>query len=153
MSARVAPGGLLTTLAAIAVAVVLAACGGGRGAHGDAPAAVRSTVRRAFTAVADDRGAAFCALATPALQAVLAHATHGASCRRVVTLVATRLSFAQREALRHVQIAAVTVSGDRATVSDGALSATRGSLSGFIGGGASATALARQPDGSWKLDG
>ncbi len=145
ISPRAALAGALGT-------AVLGVAGCGGGGNPDA-AKVRQTVRQALAALADGNGAAFCSLATLAAQAELTRATPGATCPQVVDAISRRLSAEVRLGLRHARVGTVTITGDHASIRAGEITATRGSLAGFLRSSAPPTKLARQPDGSWRISG
>ena len=148
---RTVVGFLVAGLAGVA----LAACGAGSHHSPADPqsAAVRQTMHRALVALADGHGRAFCRLVSTRMRAALAHATHGASCPRVVTLVATRLDAGQKQALRQVSVGAVTVAGRGATVPNDSVSSAGGPLRTFLGARRGATLLTRQSSGRWQISG
>lgn len=139
-------------LAALAVSVLIAGCGGG-GSSGNDASKVEQTVTTAFHALAAGDGATLCGLATPAGQRTLASALPHSNCANVIKLVSLHLTAAEKAALQSVKIKKVTINGDHATVSDADLTSSRGSLKGFIRSGSAPTRLTRQSDGSWKLSG
>lgn len=136
----------------LAVAAAVAGCGGGGGRGADA-AKVKQTVRRALTALADGNGPAFCALATAGARAELARTTPGATCPDVVTRISHQLSPAVKVGLRHARVGMVTVNGDHASIRDGNITSTRGTLKGFLQASAPPTKLTRQSNGTWKIAG
>jgi hypothetical protein len=136
----------------LAVAVLgLAGCGGG-GANADA-AKVKQTVERALAALADGNGPAFCALATTGAQAELARTTPGASCADVVRRISNQLSDQVRLGLRHARVGKVTLAGGHASIRAGDITATQGTVKGFLQASAAPTKLTRQSDGTWKIAG
>jgi hypothetical protein len=137
---------------AVWIAVIAAGCGASAHPRATSAAQVKLTVRTALGDLADGNGQAFCALATPAGQAKLAGTLHGYTCPTLVQLVAGHLSPATRIGLRHVQVRAVTVRGATATVRAADITATAGSLKGFLNDGGTPTTLIRQRDGSWKIN-
>jgi hypothetical protein len=140
-----------TPLAALAGALALAACGGG-GGHGASDAAkVKQTVQKALAALANHDGAGFCALTTKAAEDELAKTSPGATCTQVVGRISDQLSDDVRVGLRHAQIGKVTFHGDRASIRAGQITATQGTLKGFLQASAPPTNLARQSDGTWKI--
>jgi hypothetical protein len=136
----------------LAVAAAAAGCGGGGGGGADA-AKVKQTVRRALAALADGNGPAFCALATAGARAELARTTPGATCPDVVTRISHQLSPAVMVGLRHARVGTVTVNGDHASIRDGNITSTRGTLKGFLQASAPPTKLTRQSNGTWKIAG
>jgi hypothetical protein len=140
---------------ALAFSITVIAAGCGASAHPRATSAqqVKLTVRTALRDLANGDGQAFCALATPAGRAKLAGTLHGYTCPALVGLVAGHLSPETRAALRHVQVSAVTVHGATATVEAADITATVGSLKGFLNDGGTPTSLVRQRDGSWRING
>jgi hypothetical protein len=135
---------------AVAVSVAVAGCGGGGGADA---AKVKQTVRRALTALADGNGPAFCALATAGAQAELARTTPGAGCPQVVRRISHQLSPKVKLGLRNARVGTVTVDGDHASIRDGDITSTRGTLKGFLQASAPPTRLSRQSSGTWKISG
>jgi hypothetical protein len=131
---------------------LLAVAGCGGGSRADA-AKVKQTVRRALTALADGNGPAFCALATPGAQAQLARTIPGASCPQVVDRISHQLSPQVKLGLRHARVGAVSISGDHASIRNGAITSTRGRLKGFLQASGPPTRLTRQSDGTWKIAG
>jgi hypothetical protein len=140
--------GLIT---ALLTGTLVAGCGGGGG--GSDVTNVKQSLTRELAALADGDGATACSLATAAGQARLEQAVSGASCERVVKLLAERLPAQVKAGLRSAQINKVTVNGDTATVQDADITSTRGSLSGFLQPGSAPTVLKKQPDGTWKISG
>jgi hypothetical protein len=140
---------LTGALSAAVLAVAATGCGGGRA---DA-AKVKQTVQQALTALADGNGPGFCALATAGAQAELARTTPGASCPDVVTRISRQLSPKVKLALRHARVGTVTITGDRASIRDGSITSTQGTLTGFLQASAPPTKLARQSNGTWKIAG
>jgi hypothetical protein len=145
ISPRAALAGALGT-------AVLGVAGCGAGANADA-AKVRQTVGQALAALADGNGAAFCSLATLAAQAELTRTSPGATCPQVVDGISRRLSSEVRLGLRHARVGTVTIAGGHASIRAAEITATRGSLVGFLRSPAPPTKLTRQPDGSWKISG
>jgi hypothetical protein len=136
---------------AISIALIAAGCGA---ATGPPPAArVKQTVRTALADLADSDGRAFCALATPAGRAKLAGTLHGYTCPELVQLVAGHLSPATRTGLQHAEVTRVTIDGSKATVRAADITATAGTLKGFLNDGGVPTALIRERDGSWEING
>jgi hypothetical protein len=135
---------------AVAVSVAAAGCGGGGGADA---AKVKQTVRRALTALADGNGPAFCALATAGAQAELARTTPGAGCPQVVRRISRQLSPNVKLGLRNARVGTVTINGDHASIRDGDITSTRGTLKGFLQASAPPTRLSRQSSGTWKISG
>jgi hypothetical protein len=140
----------LTGALGLAVAVAVAGCGGGSGADA---AKVKQTVRRALTALADGNGPAFCALATAGAQAELARTTPGAGCPQVVRRISHQLSPKVKLALRNARVGTVTIKGDHASIRDGDITSTQGTLKGFLQASAPPTRLTRQSSGTWKISG
>jgi hypothetical protein len=140
----------LTGALGLAVSVAVAGCGGGGGADA---AKVKQTVRRALTALADGNGPAFCALATAGAQAELARTTPGAGCPQVVRRISHQLSPKVKLGLRNARVGTVTVNGDHASIRDGDITSTRGTLKGFLQASAPPTRLSRQSSGTWKISG
>ena len=136
----------------LVVAAAVAGCGGGGGGGADA-AKVKQTVRQALTALADGNGPAFCALATAGAQAELARTTPGARCPQVVRTITHQLSPQVKLGLRHARVGTVTINGDHASIRDGNITSTRGTLKGFLQASAPPTKLTRQSDGTWKIAG
>ena len=136
----------------LAVTAAAAGCGGGGGGGADA-AKVKQTVRRALAALADGNGPAFCALATAGARAELARTTPGATCPDVVTRISHQLSPAVKVGLRHARVGTVSVNGDHASIRDGNITSTRGTLKGFLQASAPPTKLTRQSNGTWKIAG
>jgi hypothetical protein len=139
-------------LAGMLGAAVLGVIGCGAGGNADA-AKVKQTVRQALAALADGNGAVFCSLATLAAQAELTRTTPGATCPQVVDGISRRLSPEVRLGLRHARVGTVTVAGGHASIRAGEITATRGSLVGFLQSSAPPTKFARQSDGSWRISG
>jgi hypothetical protein len=135
---------------AVSVSVAVGGCGGGGGADA---AKVKQTVRRALTALADGNGPAFCALATAGAQAELARTTPGARCPQVVRRISHQLSPKVRLGLRNARVGTVTINGEHASIRDGDITSTRGTLKGFLQASAPPTRLTRQPSGTWKISG
>jgi hypothetical protein len=142
----------LTGALGLAVAVSVAAAGCGGGGRADA-AKVKQTVRRALTALADGNGPAFCALATAGAQAELARTTPGAGCPQVVRRISHQLSPKVKLALRNARVGTVTIKDDQASIRDGDITSTRGTLKGFLQASAPPTRLTRQSSGTWKISG
>jgi hypothetical protein len=142
----------LTGALGLAVAVSVAAAGCGGGGRADA-AKVKQTVRRALTALADGNGPAFCALATAGAQAELARTTPGAGCPQVVRRISRQLSPNVKLGLRNARVGTVTINGDHASIRDGDITSTRGTLKGFLQASAPPTRLSRQSSGTWKISG
>jgi hypothetical protein len=136
------------TLAAVVLSV--AGCGAGGGADA---AAVKRTVQRALTALADGDGAAFCALATPSARAELRRTTPGATCPEVVRRISEQLTPPITLALRHARVGAVTLRGNRASIRAGQITSAQGSLKGFLQAAAPPTTLVRQANGTWRITG
>jgi hypothetical protein len=137
----------------VAVGALLAACGSSSSSSSGDASAVKSTLKRAFHAVATGDGPGFCSLATPAGQKTLANAIPNASCATVIRKVSTQLSAAQKAALNSVQIKKVKITGSQATVSASDITSTSGSLKGFLQPGSAPSVLTKQSDGSWKISG
>jgi hypothetical protein len=144
---------LRLTGALSAAALTAAGCGGGGGGGAADAAKVKATVEQALTALADGKGPAFCALATAGAQAEFARTTPGASCPDVVTRISRQLSPKVKLALRHARVGTVTITGDRASIRDGSITSTQGTLTGFLQASAPPTKLARQSNGTWKIAG
>jgi hypothetical protein len=142
----------LTGALGLAVAVSVAAAGCGGGGRADA-AKVKQTVRRALTALADGNGPAFCALATAGAQAELARTTPGAGCQEVVRRISRQLSPNVKLGLRNARVGTVTINGGHASIRDGDITSTRGTLKGFLQASAPPTRLSRQSSGTWKISG
>ncbi len=145
ISARTRLAGALGT-----AALAVTGCGGGQGAD---IAKVKQTIQRAFVALADGHGSAFCALATPGARAELARTTPGASCPQVVGSISRQLSSEVKLALRHARVRTVSVDGDRASVRARDITSRGGTLTGFLQQSAAPTKLVRRSDGSWKISG
>ena len=96
----------------VSIAVLLAACGGGGGSSSDE---VRSTWKDAATAAAEGDGTHFCALVTSAGKRAITSQT-SLPCEDSVRLLGSRLSAADKAAIRGAKITKVTVHGDDATV-------------------------------------
>jgi hypothetical protein len=94
-----------------------------------------------------------CSLATKDGQAALAKAIPHASCTQVVDLVSAHLSSAEKQALQSAKVGKVTIDGSHASVSDSAITSSKGSLKGFLTAGSAPTKLTKQSDGSWKISG
>lgn len=126
----------------VGVTVAVAGCGGGGNASSDA---VRSTWRTAAAAVAGGDATGFCKLVTSAGKQAITSQT-SLPCEDSVRLLGSRLTAADRTAIRNAKITKVEVRGDNATVSY----VTRPSLAavGFTG----RTSLHRS-DGRWLLVG
>lgn len=137
-------------VAALLAAVALAGCGG---RESNDVAAVKKTLTRTLSALADGDGATVCSLATPSGQAELRSAVPGATCEHVVRLVATKLTPELKDGLRSAHINMVTVHERTATVDDRDITSTRGNLKGFRDPGSPATVFMKQPDGTWKISG
>jgi hypothetical protein len=152
ISWRVRLTGALGLAVAVSVSVAVAGCGGGGGGGADA-ASVKQTVRRALTALADGDGPAFCALATAGAQAELARTTPGAGCPQVVRRISHQLSPKVKLALRNARVGTVTIKDDQASIRDGDITSTRGTLKGFLQASAPPTRLTRQSSGTWKISG
>lgn len=140
---------------ALALCALVGACGSSSSASSTADNAtqVKHTLTTVFHALASGDGKTLCSLATPQGRQRLAAALPHTSCAGIVKLVTAHLSHAQKAALASIQIKKVTVHGSVATVSDTAITSTRGSLAGFIQPGSAPTTLTKQPDGSWKISG
>jgi hypothetical protein len=136
----------------VCLAVLAAGCGASGHSRPTSVQQVKLIVRTALGDLADGDGQAFCALATPAGQAKLAGTLHGYTCPTLVRLVAGHLSPATRTGLLHVRVSTVTVRGATATVRATDITATVGSLKGFLNDGGTPTTLVRQRDGTWKID-
>jgi hypothetical protein len=138
----------------VTLALIVAGCGSTHsrdGRPGDA-AQVRRTVEMALSDLAHADGAAFCALATRAGQAQLARTLPGYSCAKLIKFVGDHLSQPARTGLLHARVGRVTISGSTAEVSAADITASQGSIKGFLNDGGKPTRLIRQPDGSWKID-
>jgi hypothetical protein len=140
-------------VAIVAVAVALAACGGASRSRAADVARVKQVVHRALADLAAGDGRDFCGLATPAGQAALGRALPGYTCVALVVRLSRQLTPAERTGLAHAQARKVTIDGGRATVRDADIVATRGTLTGFLSADSAPTTLARQSDGSWKIEG
>jgi hypothetical protein len=143
--------GLLVT--ALALTVILAGCGGSSAPANPQIAKVKTTVIRAFRALADGDGETVCALSTAAGRKTLAASLPHTSCAKVVTLASKRLTASQRAALASIVVRHVAIQSGRAAVTDSDLGSRHGSLKGFIDPGSEPTRLGQQADGSWKLSG
>ncbi len=138
--------------AAVSVTGIVTGCGGS-GSAGTADAGkVKQTVRAALADLANADGRGFCSLATRTGRAKLAGTLHGYNCVQLVNLVGGHLSPATKAGLLHAQVKRVTIKGSTASVKAADITATRGSLKGFLNDGGRATILTRQPDGSWKIN-
>jgi hypothetical protein len=93
------------------------------------------------------------ALATTGAQAELARTTPGASCADVVRRISNQLSDQVRLGLRHARVGKVTLAGGHASIRAGDITATQGTVKGFLQASAAPTKLTRQSDGSWKIAG
>jgi hypothetical protein len=138
---------------AVSIGVIATGCGGSGDSRAKAAARVERTVRTALADLADSEGRAFCALATRAGRAKLAGTLHGYTCPTLVELVAGHLSPATRTGLQHVEVTRVTIHGRQATVRAADITATAGTLKGFLNDGGKPTTLVRQRDGSWRING
>jgi hypothetical protein len=141
--------------AAVSLAVFASACG-----STDHPsvrpadvARVKQTVHAALADLARGDGKGFCTLATRAGQAELARTLPGYGCAKLIDYVAAHLSAPARTGLLHSQVQRVTIDGSTAKVNSADITATQGSLTGFLDDGGKPTTLVRQPDGSWKING
>jgi hypothetical protein len=138
----------------LGVSAALAGCGSNpRPTAGVDAAAIKTTITRAFRALAAGDGVVVCALTTASGRRTLAASLPHASCAQVVALASRRLTSAQRAALASIEVKHVALSGGDATVTATDLRSRRGSLTGFIDRGSAPTELTRQPDGSWKISG
>lgn len=141
----------LALAAAVAAGAVAAGCGSA--SDGASTAQVKQAVRAALADLGAGRGAAFCALATPAEQTHLARAFARHSCGAAMQGLAAGLSPAHRTALAHARVTKVTVTGARATVSASAITSTDGSLKGFLNDHGTPTTLVRRSNGRWLIAG
>ncbi|HEY5429650.1 MAG TPA: hypothetical protein VIK04_11080 [Solirubrobacteraceae bacterium] len=146
MISRRLPVALVASLGVIATG-----CGGSGDARATAVAQIKRTVATALADLAHGDGRAFCALATRAGQAKLAGTLHGYTCPTLVELVAGHLSPATRAGLAHAEVARLTIDGSKATVRAADITATEGTLKGFLDDGGKPTTLIRQRDGRWKI--
>ncbi len=140
------------TLAVAAVSVAVVGCGGSGSSSSDT-AAVQQTLTKVLHALGSGDGTTVCALATKDGQATLAKAVPHSTCAQVVDLVSAHLSSAEKQGLQNAKVGKVTISGNNASVSDTAITSTKGSLKGFLQAGAAPTKLTKQSDGTWKISG
>jgi hypothetical protein len=138
-------------LAATAVSLMIASCGGSSSSND--VAGVQQTVTRVLHALGKEDGTTVCSLATKAGQAVLAKAVPNSTCVQVVDLVSAHLSPAQKAGLESAKVGQVKIDGSHATVPDHAITSSKGSLKGFLEAGSAPTRLTKQADGSWKISG
>jgi hypothetical protein len=136
---------------ALVISITLAACGSSSSSNDGA--AVKQTMTRALHALATGDGTTLCSLATPAGRKTLAAALPHQSCPSIVKLVSAHLSPALREGLASVKVKRVTISGNRATISDTDITSSQGTLQGFIQPNSPPTQLTKESDGSWKISG
>ena len=139
-------------LAAIAVMAGVVGCGGSSSSASDT-AAVQQTVTKVLHALGSGDGKTVCSLATKDGQSALAKAVPHSTCAQVVDLVSVHLSSAVKQALESAKVGKVTISGNHASVSDSAITSSKGSLKGFLQTGSAPTKLTKQSDGSWKISG
>ena len=102
----------------LACLALLPGCGGDDEATPPAPTPeqqVRTVWRGAANAAASGDGTAFCAAVAPAGKVKLTARTQ-LRCEDTITLLSSRLSPADRQAILSAQVTAVTVTGDRAIV-------------------------------------
>ncbi|HEY3727266.1 MAG TPA: hypothetical protein VGL51_08845 [Solirubrobacteraceae bacterium] len=131
------------------MSLTIVGCGsGGSGDTGQ----VQQTLTKVLHALGSGDGATVCSLATKAGQNALANAGHS-TCQQVVKLVSDHLSPAQKTALENAKVGKVTIDGKHATVSDSAITTSKGSLKGFLQTGSAPTQLTKQSDGTWKISG
>ncbi len=103
----------LPVLAAAALAVTLAGCGGG---SSSSPSdAVKTTWKQAATAAVDGQGTAFCSHVTAAGKAKITARTQ-LPCEDSIRLLASRLSAADKAVIHDAKITKVTVNGNDAVV-------------------------------------
>jgi len=129
-------------------ALAVAGCGGSADTS-----KVKQTVRRALAALATGDGATFCALATPSGQAQLTHALPGHTCAQVVATISVDLSPTVKLGLQNARVGTVTRHGDHASILASQITASKGSLTGFLQESGPPTKLTEQADGSWKISG
>jgi hypothetical protein len=141
--------------AAVSLTVLAAACGSSHdpGANRADVARVKQTVHTALADLARGDGKGFCALTTAAGQSELARTLPGYDCAKLIEYVGAHLSAPARAGLLHSQVQRVTIDGSTAKVNAADITATQGSLTGFLDDGGKPTTLQRQPDGSWKING
>ena len=106
----------------------------------------------ALADLATANGQGFCSLASPAGRTKLAHTLPGYSCPKLVMLIAKHLPPAARTGLQHATVKDVTIHGAVATVRASDITASQGSLKGFLTDNGKPTRLVRESDGSWKID-
>lgn len=109
-------------------------------------------MHQALADLATANGQGFCALTSPAGQTKLAHTLPGYSCAKLVMLISKHLPPAARTGLQHASVKDVTIHGSVATVRAADITASQGSLKGFLTDNGKPTRLVRQSDGSWKID-
>ena len=109
-------------------------------------------MHQALADLATSNGQGFCSLASPAGRTKLAHTLPGYSCPKLVTLIAKHLPPAARTGLEHATVKDVTIHGSVATVRASDITASQGSLKGFLTDNGKPTRLVRESDGSWKID-
>ena len=139
-------------MAAAAISAAVVGCGGSSSSSADT-AAVQQTVTKVMHALGSGDGKTVCALTTKDGQASLAKAIPHATCVQVVDLVSAHLTSAQKQGLQTAKVAKVNINGNKATVSDSAITSSKGSLKGFLQTGAAPTQLTKESDGSWKISG
>lgn len=137
-------------MAVLLTGVGLVGCGGSSGSSADTTA-VQQTVTKVLHGLGSGDGATVCSLATKDGQAALAKAIPHSTCPQVVDLVSAHLSSAQKQGLQNAKVGKVKIDGNHASVSDSAITTTKGTLKGFLEG--TPTKLTKQSDGSWKISG
>jgi hypothetical protein len=137
------------TLTVLVAGIVVTACGGS-GVRASDEQKVKQTVIQDMAAVADGDGATACSLATQSGRAQLERAVPGKTCEQIVALFSARLPNSAKDGLRTAHISKVNIRGNTATVPNSAITSTRGDLHGYTDSGPP-VALAKQPDGSWKI--
>jgi hypothetical protein len=140
------------TVAVAAVSMAAVGCGGSSSSSSDT-AAVQQTVTKVLHGLGSGDGKTVCALATKDGQAALAKAVPHSTCAQVVDLVSAHLGSAEKEGLQNAKVGKVTIDGSHASVSDSAITSSKGSLKGFLQSGSAPTQLTKQSDGTWKISG
>lgn len=132
------------------VAVVVAGCGGSNNASNSGDVTkIKSTVTRAFAAIADGDAATACSLATPTGQATFEKLLGASSCAKAVAEIGGVLTSQMKAALKSAQVKKVSISGNTATIKNSDITAPQANIGALP---LPPTVLVKQPDGSWKLN-
>ncbi len=132
------------------IVVVVAGCGSSHSSSNSGDVAkIKSTVTRAFAAIASGDAATACSLATPAGQSTFEKLLGASSCTKAVAEIGSVLTPQMKAALKSAQVKKVSISGNTATIKNSDITAPQANIGALP---LPPTVLVKQPDGSWKLN-